>query len=102
MITEAKIEQKLVAYCRKQGLLTYKFSSPAHRGVPDRVIMGRGRIMFLELKRPGNTLTELQKHEIARICAAGVHCTWATGYESAKAVVDQFFGGVPVRGIEMI
>jgi hypothetical protein len=90
-LTEAKIEKKLVAYCRQRGLLSYKFTSPANRGVPDRVIMGNNRIMFLELKREGNTLTELQKREIARINAAGIHCTWAVGYANAKAAVDDFF-----------
>lgn len=90
-LTEAKIEKKLVAYCRKQGLLTYKFSSPAHRGVPDRVIMGKNRILFMELKREGNTLTALQEHEIARINAAGIHATWAVGYDKAMTVVRDFF-----------
>lgn len=94
-ITESKIEKRFVAYCRTHGLLTYKFSSPAHRGVPDRVVMAGGKVMFLELKRPGNTPTALQLHEIARINAAGVHATWADSYDRAVAAVNGYFTDLP-------
>ena len=60
MLTDAKIEKAVVAYCRRRGLYTRKFARPAHRGVPDRVICGRGKVLFLELKRPGNVPTALQ------------------------------------------
>ena len=33
-MTEAEIEHKLVEFCRRNGLLTYKFTSPSSRGVP--------------------------------------------------------------------
>ena len=90
-MTESQIEKKLVTYCREQGLLTFKFASPANRGVPDRIIMGHGRVMFLELKREGKTPTTLQYHCGKQITAAGVHWTWADSYASARAAVDDFF-----------
>jgi len=64
---ESDIERKVAAYCKKNGLLTYKFVSPSSRGVPDRIIMGRDRILFLELKQPNKKPTALQEHEINRI-----------------------------------
>lgn len=90
-VTEAKIEAKLVKFCRAHGILTYKFASPANRGVPDRIFIHGGVVLFLELKRPGNTTTDLQKHEIQRITQAGGFACVATGYEEAMAKVVSTF-----------
>jgi len=90
-MNESTIEKKLVEHCADRGLLTYKFSSPAHRGVPDRVIMGGGKVMFVELKRPGQKPTPLQNREINRIREAGVHAVWAPSFELAAQFVDDWF-----------
>lgn len=87
-MTESQIEKKLVAYCRKRGIYTRKFVSPANRGVPDRVIVGNGRVLFLELKREGNKPTELQKWGLAQLREHGAEAHLATGYDEAKAIVD--------------
>ena len=96
-MTEAQIEKKLVAFCREHGLLTYKFASPSHRGVPDRIIMGGGKVMFLELKRPGNLPTALQERELQRIRDAGLVAPWADNYPDAEKIVRAFF--YPFDGI---
>jgi len=90
MITEAQIEAKVVKYCREHGIYTRKFSSPAHRGVPDRICIKDGRVLFLELKRPGNTATTLQEHEIKLLRTAGVRAEIATGFAEARAAIDVF------------
>lgn len=90
-MTEAQIEKKLVAFCRQHGLLTYKFASPSHRGVPDRIIMGGGKVMFLELKRPGNRPTALQEREIQRIRDAGHYAEWADSYVAACSYIIAIF-----------
>jgi len=44
------------------GGIAYKFTSPAHRGVADRVVcLPDGSTWFVELKAPGGRLSELQK-----------------------------------------
>ena len=91
MISESALEKKVVAHCKARELLTYKFSSPAHRGVPDRIIMGGCKVMFLELKRPGQKPTPLQERELSRIRNAGVHAVWAPSFELAAQFVDDFF-----------
>lgn len=88
MITEAKIEAKLVKYCRANGVYTRKFASPAHRGVPDRICIKGGVVLFIELKRPGNVATPLQLHEINLLRAAGVRAFVATGFDEAKTAID--------------
>ena len=93
-MTESQIERRVVAYCHKQGLLTYKFVSPSGRGVPDRIIIGFGKILFLELKQAGRKPTELQQYEIDRINHHGglsVMADAASGYDEAKRLIDETF-----------
>ena len=91
MLTEAKIEKQVVAYCHKRGLYTRKFASPAHRGVPDRIICGRGKVLFLELKRPGNNPTALQLREMAELQRHGMAALWVSSLVEAQIAIQQHF-----------
>lgn len=43
-VIEKDIDQHLVKRCRQAGMLCWKFTSPGRAGVPDRVVMGPGRM----------------------------------------------------------
>lgn len=59
---ESTIEKHLVAQVKARGGAAYKFTSPAHRGVADRIVcLPDGQTWFVELKAPGGRLSELQK-----------------------------------------
>ena len=59
---ESTIENYLVRRCKELGVLCYKFVSPSHRGVPDRLlIFPKGLVAFIELKAPGKRPTALQR-----------------------------------------
>jgi Holliday junction resolvase len=88
---ESALEAKIVKYCRENGILTYKFSSPSQRGVPDRVMMKDRRVMFMEVKAPGKTPTALQLHEIEKIRKSGVVASWVDSFINAKALLDFYF-----------
>lgn len=88
---ERDIEKSVVVHCHKRGLLTYKFTSPAHRGVPDRIILGGNKVMFLELKRAGQTPTALQEREMRRIGEHGGHAIWRDSASTAIEAIDQYF-----------
>lgn len=89
-IRESQIEASVVAYCRRLGIHTRKFSSPAHRGVPDRILAYRGNVLFLELKRPGNEPTALQQHEIDLLRGAGCNADWCDSLEGAKRLIHLY------------
>ena len=64
-MTEKNLQKKIVKYAKDRGVLAYKFSSPARRGVPDLILVGkRGQVVFMELKNPNEKgrLSELQKY----------------------------------------
>lgn len=65
---ERDIENYLRDKLREAGGIAFKFTSPARRGVPDRLcLFPSGRMMFVELKAPGAKPTTLQQREHQRI-----------------------------------
>lgn len=69
---EKVIEAHLVKLVKKVGGHAYKFTSPAQRGVPDRIcVFASGRVVFVELKAPGKKPTDLQLHEHNRLRKLG-------------------------------
>ena len=68
---EKQIEAYLVKKVKELGGMAYKFTSPAHRGVSDRIVcLPDGQTWFVELKTEGGRLSPLQKHfqsEMARM-----------------------------------
>jgi hypothetical protein len=86
---EKEIEKKVCKYAESKGILQYKFVSPAHRGVPDRVfIMPNGSVFFIEFKRLGEKPTpgQLREHERMRKNDALV---WIIdNIEDGKSLID--------------
>lgn len=65
---EKDIEAAVCGYAEDQGCLAYKFSSPARRNVPDRIIVTpSGAVYMIEFKAPGKKATEAQTREHERL-----------------------------------
>lgn len=60
-MSEKSIEKYLKSEVKKAGGLSFKFSSPAHRGVPDQIILFPGDVYFVEVKAPNGKLSRLQE-----------------------------------------
>ena len=76
---ERDIERYLVKRVKDLGGVAYKFVSPAHRGVADRlVVLPGGRVWFVEVKAPGGRLSMLQKIFFEEMQALGqnVRIVW--------------------------
>jgi len=59
---ESEIENYFKWAVERVGGKTYKFTSPSHRGVADRIAcLPNGATWFVELKTKGGRLSELQK-----------------------------------------
>lgn len=68
---ESAIEKYLKRYVEKLGGLCWKFVSPGTDGVPDRIVLLNGRVIFVELKRPGETPRPLQLKRHRQLRALG-------------------------------
>ena len=65
---EKQIESKIVKKAKELGFLTYKFSSPSNRGVPDRIFISpHGEVFFIEFKSAKGKVTKLQEKVIKDI-----------------------------------
>lgn len=83
---ESQVERYLHSKVTANYGMCLKFVSPGTVGVPDRIVIHRGRILFVELKRPGEKPRPLQKVRARQMRAAGamVYCI------STTEQVDQF------------
>ena len=83
MIRERDIEKKACDLAKAAGWLVFKFVSPSQRGVPDRIFIRQGRIVFIEFKAPGAKPTKLQNRMIERLCVQGCTVYVCDSVESA-------------------
>ena len=88
---EKKIEKIVCDYAKRLGILVYKFSSPGHAAVPDRLFINeRGHVMFIEFKRTGMkpTIPQLREHDKLR--KSNVNVQVVDNVESGKCLIDDF------------
>ena len=88
---ESSIEKALVAYAKTFGIYTRKFSSPSHRGVPDRIFVCDGNVLFLELKVPGNKPSPLQAAELDTLNKQGANAGWVDSVQAGKDVISTLY-----------
>lgn len=86
---EKDIESKSCAYAKSKGWITYKFTSPARRSVPDRIFISPvGDVVFIEFKQTGKKPTDKQWREIARLQQQGCNVLVVDSVESCKFLID--------------
>jgi hypothetical protein len=88
---ESEVEHYFKWAVERAGGLTYKFTSPSHRGVADRIAcLPNGATWFVELKTKGGRLSELQKIFAADMAKLNQNysCLWT------KEQVDAFISSL--------
>ncbi len=102
MQSEKQIEARLRERVKNNGGLALKFVSPGCSGVPDRLVfLPRGRIILVELKKPGGELTPLQVKMKRKFEALGFKFYVIDSYEKVEELInenDLRFGGDPFHG----
>lgn len=96
---EKQIERNLVLNAKKQGIAAYKFTSPNHAAVPDRILLAevpermrpvlRAYIRFVELKRTGAKPTPQQLREHERLRALGFTVDVVDSVEEGKRILEE-------------
>lgn len=90
MIIENDVEKRLIKKVKALGGLTFKFTSPSTKGVPDRIVIFRGGVIFIELKRPGEVPSALQRYWLKELAFQGVSTQVISTFEE----VDKFIAGL--------
>lgn len=69
--SEKYLEKTLKEEVKKIGGLCIKLHSSTDAGMPDRLILHRGKAVFVELKSKGKKLSPLQEHYRKRLEQVG-------------------------------
>lgn len=90
---EGAVERHFIRTAERNGFQYFKFTSPSKAGVPDRLIIGRGATIFVELKAPNETPRPLQREQFKRMRRGGAQVYVL----DTKPLVDEFFAALLAR-----
>lgn len=94
-MTEKEIEKYLVGCIKEIGGRAYKWVSPGNDGVPDRiVVMPEGKVVFVELKKPGGKPTLLQSSQHRRLRELGCDVRVIDSYIGVEALQEELQHGI--------
>lgn len=92
---ERTIEKHVGDYAKSKGWLTYKWVSPGHISVPDRIFISPiGKVVFVEFKRLGKLPTPMQVREHTRMRDHGCLVYVIDSVEAGKGVIDESLSGL--------
>jgi hypothetical protein len=87
-VRENKVEKYLDKEVVKLGGITRKWVSPGRDGVPDRIVILNGKVIFVEVKTEDGKLSVRQEREHTTLRKAGARVHTVYGQSS----VDMFLG----------
>ncbi len=97
---ESQLERLLKREVERYGGKAMKFVSPGLSGVPDRIVLlPGGRIVFAEMKAPGEKPRPLQLKRKKDLEALGFEVRVLDSTDSVKAFVRRAFHGVQTASI---
>lgn len=88
---ERSIEAGLREQVIKHGGMFLKFTSPGQVGVPDRIILDHGRVIFVELKQTNGRLRPAQEVMIRRMRKQDADVRIVYGPAGARALVKELW-----------
>ena len=85
---ESEIEKEVCLYAKSKGWLTYKFISPSSKGVPDRILLNNGKVIFIEFKANKKLPTKLQNKIISNIRSKNIQVYVIDNINDGKKLID--------------
>lgn len=90
---EAAIEKYLVKSIENLGGIAWKFTAPKVRGVPDRIILIKDLIFFVELKKTGEHLRALQLWRKIQLQDQGFTVLVIDSINKVDELIENIVGG---------
>lgn len=85
MTLESKIQTSVITRLKKAGWVVDKSVQHSHNGWPDiTAYKFPGKVLFIEVKRPGQAPTDLQKYWHSRLKTMGFDCHVISSIEELK------------------
>ena len=87
-MNEHHIEQALKHSVEASGGICWKLVSPGTNGVPDRICIMSGRIVFVELKAPGRQPRPIQHRRMKQLKEHGMTVLVVDSLAGVEEVLD--------------
>jgi RecB family endonuclease NucS len=93
-VKESTLENDILQYLRYMGIMCWKTHDPKHRpcemGIPDIMgCLGNGRLVAIEVKRPGKKASTLQSDFINKLQAYNALAFVATSLTDVQAGIGK-------------
>lgn len=88
-ITEKQITEKIIKALKQHGYWVLKVhGGPMQKsGIPDILACRNGRLLAIEVKRPGGRVTAIQRKRLAELEAAGADVVVITSVDEALSIM---------------
>lgn len=87
-IRENKVERYLDDQIKKLGGITRKWVSPGMDGVPDRIVIINGHVIFVEVKTQDGSLSPAQMREHNRLTKCGADVRTVYGEPHVDTLIE--------------
>ena len=87
---ESTIEKKVSDHAKLLGWLSYKFTSPNSRAVPDRIYFREGNTILIEFKQKGKLPTRLQAKVINDLKKELMHVYVVDDVQQGKDIFNAY------------
>jgi Holliday junction resolvase len=81
-MTEQQIQSKIIKHFESKGFFVLKLIKTNKNGIPDLIAIKENRTKFIEVKKPGGVLSELQKYRIRELRKIGIDAVCFDGVGS--------------------
>lgn len=88
---ESYVQSKLIDGLTQLGWWTRKITSPSRNGIPDVVCARDGRVIWIEVKRDGDTAgpTRDETREMSIMREHGLECRVVTGRNEVNDILEE-------------
>ena len=81
-MTESKIQKQIIDNFTNRGFMVVKLMKTNTNGIPDLLILKNGIAKFVEVKKPGGKISQLQKYRIKKLREQGFDAVVMDGIDS--------------------
>ena len=91
-LLERDVDRALVRYAKRRGVrVVPKIHAVSRRGFPDRLFLATGgRVLFVEVKRPGGRPSRLQAQTLTRLRALGFRAEVVDDVAAGQRLLDDW------------
>lgn len=87
---ESDIEGLVIKLCKRLGIRCHKLKLEGEGSWPDRTLLYRGRVLFIELKKQGEHPTPLQLYTLDRLNQSGFQTFWGDNYPDLERTIQDW------------